>query len=131
MNIPRLVLALLLSFVTLMVSAGEIKPYDQASFDALTKAGKPVVVAVHATWCPTCKAQLPIQKSLIESPEFKDYTMLTLDFDRDTDILKAFRVVRQSTIIVFKGSQEVGRSIGDTDKDRIKALFEKASAAAS
>ncbi len=36
-----------------------------------------------------------------------------------------FGVQKQSTLIVFKGATEVGRSIGDTDKASIEALLAK------
>ena len=34
--------------------AGEIKVFNQQDFNKLTAAGKPVLVDVSATWCPTC-----------------------------------------------------------------------------
>ncbi len=127
MKIFKLLLAGLLALVVTAASAGEVKKYDQATFDALAAADKPVVVIVHATWCPTCKAQDPIQKGLMKSEPFKDYTMLTLDFDADKPILKTLRVSQQSTMIVFKGKTEVGRSVGDTTKAGIEGLMKKAS----
>ncbi len=127
MKIFKLLFAGLLALVVTAASAGEVKKYDQATFDALAAAGKPVVVVVHATWCPTCKAQDPIQKGLMKSEPFKDYTMLTLDFDADKPILKTLRVSQQSTMIVFKGKTEVGRSVGDTTKAGIEGLMKKAS----
>ena len=127
MKMFRLLFAGLLTLVVTAVSAGEVKKYDQAIFDALTAAGMPVVVVVHATWCPTCKAQDPIQRGLMKGEPFKDYTMLTLDFDTDKPILKTLRVSQQSTMIVFKGKKGVGRSVGDTTKAGIEALMKKAS----
>ena len=127
MKIFKLLLAGLLALVVTAASAGEVKKYDQATFDALAAADKPVVVIVHATWCPTCKAQDPIQKGLMKSEPFKDYIMLTLDFDADKPILKTLRVSQQSTMIVFKGKTEVGRSVGDTTKAGIEGLMKKAS----
>lgn len=127
MKIFKLLFAGLLALAVTATSAGEVKKYDQATFDALAAAGKPVVVVVHATWCPTCKAQDPIQKGLMKSEPFKDYTMLTLDFDADKPILKTLRVSQQSTMIVFKGKTEVGRSVGDTTKAGIEGLMKKAS----
>ncbi len=127
MNLRRLALALLVvPFIASIAQAAPLKPYTQAEFDALTRAGKPVAVVVHADWCPVCKVQLPIQEKLMASDEFKGYTMLTLDFDRDKDILKRFSVVKQSTLIVFKGTREVGRSIGDTTRDGMVTLLHKA-----
>ena len=127
MKIFKLLFAGLLALAVTAASAGEVKKYDQATFDALAAADKPVVVVVHATWCPTCKAQDPIQKSLMKSEPFKDYTMLTLDFDADKATLKTLRVSQQSTMIVFKGKTEVGRSVGDTSKAGIEGLMKKAS----
>jgi hypothetical protein len=62
----------------------------------------------------------------MQGPEFKGYTMFTVDFDKDGDLLKRFNVIKQSTIIVFKGREEVGRSIGDTQRSSIEALMLKA-----
>jgi thioredoxin 1 len=33
------------------------QPFDDAAFAAAQKAGKPIFVAIHASWCPICKAQ--------------------------------------------------------------------------
>lgn len=106
--------------------ANPLQPFDGKAFDALTASGKPVVVAVHASWCPTCKAQKPIQTELMQSPQFKEYTMFIVDFDKDTAVLKRFNVIKQSTMIVFKGKTEVGRSIGDTQRASLEALMLKA-----
>ena len=72
----------LASFLSLAM-AGEIKPFSQAGFDALTTAGKPVVLDISATWCPTCKAQKPILDGLMQQPAYKDVTLMTIDFDAD------------------------------------------------
>jgi len=70
--------------------------------------------------------QKPIQAALMARPEFATYTLFTLDFDTDKAQLKAFKVIKQSTIIVFKGPTEVGRSIGDTNPESMAALLRKA-----
>ncbi len=106
--------------------AGDLRPFDAQQFDQLQAANKAVVVVVHASWCPTCKAQKPIQSALMHSPQFRDYTMFTVDFDSDQALLKRFSVIKQSTMIVFRGRTEVGRSIGDTQRDSIEALMLKA-----
>lgn len=105
--------------------AGENKPFAQAEFEKLNAAGKGVVIAVHAPWCTTCKVQLPIQNELMLSPAFKDVTMMTIDFDSQKDLLKNFKVTMQSTIISFKGGKEVGRSVGDSTRNGIEALYKK------
>jgi len=45
---------------------------------------------------------------------------------KQKDVVKNFKVTMQSTLIVFKGGKEVGRSTGDTKKDSIADLLKKA-----
>jgi len=119
----------LLLFVTLLFSAQLLaagKPFDQATFNLAQKDGKPILIAVHADWCPTCRAQAAIIEKLSKNEEFKNLVILRVDFDNQEDVVKAFHTNRQSTLIVFKGSQEVGRSLGDTRENSINALLKKA-----
>ncbi len=108
-----------------MSHAGEIKQFSQAEFDQLTRAGKPVVVDVSATWCPTCKAQKPIVDKLMQQPAYKDVTLLTVDFDKEKPTLRTFKVGMQSTLVAFKGTKEVARSVGDTTEAGLEGLFKK------
>ncbi|HEX5126207.1 MAG TPA: thioredoxin family protein [Rhodocyclaceae bacterium] len=102
------------------------KPFDQATFDALQRGGKPTLVMIHADWCPTCKAQDPLLFDLLKQPQNAVITPLRVDFDKQKNIVRAFKVTMQSTLIVFKGGKEVGRSTGDTSRAGIAALLKKA-----
>ncbi|MBU6260615.1 MAG: thioredoxin family protein [Burkholderiales bacterium] len=105
--------------------AGTVEPYSAQTFDRLTHEGRPVVVDVSATWCPTCKAQKPIVAALMQAPANRDVTLLTVDFDADKPVLRRFKVGMQSTLIAFKGAKEVARSTGDTTAAGLAALFRK------
>ena len=109
-----------------IASAADKTPFDQTAFDAAQAAGKPILVEVTAPWCPTCKAQAPILARLKRDPKFKELVSFDIDFDSQKDLLKKFNVQTQSTLIVFKGKQETGRSTGDTNADSIEALLGKA-----
>ncbi len=119
---PLLVVSL---FAVGKALAGEAA-FDAAKFDALQKTGKPVLISVHAEWCPTCKAQEPIVAELLRTPELQGITALRVDFDSQKDVRNRFKVQYQSTLIVFKGGREAGRSTGETDKERIAVLLKKA-----
>ena len=101
-------------------------PYTQQAFEAALKEGKPVLVQVHASWCPTCRTQSPIIDKLGTTEKFQNMTVLRVDFDSQKDVCEKFGVQTQSTLIVFKDGKEVGRSVGDTGADSIEALLGKA-----
>jgi thioredoxin 1 len=101
------------------------QPFDAAAFAAAQKAGKPIFIAIHATWCPTCKAQKPILSELMAEPKFKDLVYFTIDFDSQKDLVRRFGAQKQSTLISFKGEKEQGRSVGDSNHDSIAALLNK------
>jgi thioredoxin 1 len=108
------------------VSAADKHPFDQKAFEAAQSAGKPVLVEVTAPWCPVCKAQAPILSKLKSEPRFKELVSFDIDFDSQKDLLKKFGVQKQSTLIVFKGKREEGRSTGVTDAKAIDTLLSKA-----
>jgi len=117
---------LILSFMVAGSAMAGTIPYTQADFDKLQREGKPILVGVHANWCPTCRAQTPIIESLVKQKNYQGITSLRVDFDNQKDVVRAFRVSRQSTLIVFKGGKEVGRSLGDTSPEGIESLLRKA-----
>lgn len=102
------------------------EPYTQEKLDALNKASQPALVFVHAEWCPTCRTQDKILERLLPGDEFKGITTLKVDFDTQREVVKAFGVRYQSTLIVFKSGREVARVTGETDPERIAALLRRA-----
>lgn len=126
MNYAKPILTLALSTFAALAAAGPSEPFTQKRFDELAAQGKPALVAVHADWCPTCKAQKPILGELMGKPEFKDVTELVVDFDAQKPIVQHYKVSMQSTLIAFKGGKEVGRSVGDTTRGGIEGLVKKA-----
>jgi thioredoxin 1 len=105
--------------------ATETRTFDQKTFAAAQKAGRPIFVGVHASWCPTCKAQDPILGELMAAPKFNDLVYFVIDFDSQKDAVNLFGVRAQSTLIAFKGEKETGRSVGDTNRSSIAALLDK------
>ena len=106
--------------------ATETRTYDPAAFAAAQKAGKPILVAIDASWCPTCAKQRPILSELMADPKFKGLVYFVVDFDSQKDAVRFFGARTQSTLIAFKGERETGRSVGDTDRSSIAALLNKA-----
>lgn len=123
----RLFLVALLSlFLVPLANAAAPVPYDDAAFKAAQAAGKPILVQVHADWCPQCAAQRPIIANLIKTDKFKDLVIFNIDFDTQKDLVRKFNAQRQSTLIVFKGANEIERSAGATQAGSITDLLAKA-----
>jgi thioredoxin 1 len=105
--------------------ASEAMPFSDPAFEAAQKAGKPILLEVSAPWCPICRTQKPIIAKLAAEPRFNDLQIFAIDFDSQKDLLKRFDARMQSTLIAYRGSREVGRSVGETQQEWIEGLLEK------
>jgi thiol-disulfide isomerase/thioredoxin len=113
-------LACLLVAAAATVTAQAAARFDAKAFETAQAAGRTILIDVTAPWCPTCRQQRPILQSIEkENPKL---VVFEVDFDTAKAVLKRFRVTQQSTLIVFKGKSEVGRSTGDTNPARIRRL---------
>jgi thiol-disulfide isomerase/thioredoxin len=108
--------------------AATVTPFTDAAFKAAQAQGKPILVAIHASWCPICAKQRPIMGQLEAEPGFASLVVLMVDFDTQKDVVQAMGANKQSTLIAFHGTKEMGRSVGVTDPAAIKGLFDKAMA---
>lgn len=118
-------LAVVLAAVASAARAAEERAFEAKAFLAAQAQGRTIVVAVHADWCPTCKAQRPILDKLSHEPGFAGFERFRVDFDAQKDAVRRFKAPMQSTLVVFKGSKEVGRSVGETAEPGLRALLEK------
>lgn len=100
--------------------------FTDEALEKAQKADKPILVEIAAAWCPVCRTQKPILEGLAKNEKFKDFTFFKIDFDTQKAEWRKLNAQRQSTLIVFKGSKEVGRSVGDTDPASIEKLLAKA-----
>ena len=125
----KALLALLTTTAFILLTAPAIageQPYSAATLDRMLAAGQPVVVDFHADWCPICRAQAPIVKDLLATPELKNVTVLIADYDTELALRKSLKVANQSTLVVFRQGKEVARSTGDTSREGLAALLKKA-----
>ena len=124
-SLPRLALAASLLLVSSLSQALTVAPYTPSAFAAAEKAGGPVVLHFHASWCPTCRAQDKAFEALKADPSLK-VTLMEVDYDQEKALEKQMHVTAQSTLIVFHGATERGRSTGETDPARLKSTLQSA-----
>lgn len=104
------------------------QPFTEAAFQAAQQEGKPILVYIQASWCPTCAKQRPIIQSLEADPAFANLKIFSVDFDTQKPIVQQFGVRMQSTLIAFHGAKETARSTGQTDPAKIRAILASAEA---
>ena len=83
-------------------------------------------MARQSGWCPTCRAQAPVLKQILNEPKLKELTLFVADFDTEMALRKELKVVKQSTVVVFHQGHEIARSTGETQRDALEALLSKA-----
>jgi len=124
----RLILAAVLGCAALAAvpaarAGTEIAPFSQAAFNAAQAEGKPILVQITASWCPVCAKQKPILSRLLGEPKFKNLVVYNIDFDSQKELVRQMGAQKQSTLIVFTGKTEKGRSTGETDPAAIESLL--------
>lgn len=120
----KLALLFISALFSMQASAWAILPFSDATFANLQQANRPVLVHIHAHWCPTCAQQNMKINRIIDTPAYNDLTVLKVNFDSQRDIAKRFGASKQSVLIMYKGSAERMRSLGDTNQDSIKDLID-------
>lgn len=100
--------------------------YNKEKFPALLSGAKPVLVHVHADWCPVCVRQSKAFGELAGSADFQKFAAVQVNFDMDKDFREAHKVNNQSVILVFRGGKEVARVGGISDKEKIAEFLAKA-----
>jgi thioredoxin 1 len=104
-------------------SAGEIRPFDAKLFGTVQAQNSSVIVFVHASWCPICKAQEQTIRKLLVTPRFKNVTVMKIDFDTQKALWRKFGVTQQSTLIGFHGQRETARLSHDADPDKVASVI--------
>jgi thiol-disulfide isomerase/thioredoxin len=125
MSILRIVLAALALALSFGATALEIRPYSAAALQAAQQAGQPVALHFHADWCPTCRAQEKVFQSFKADPGLP-LTLLVVDYDKERALKRQLKVRTQSTLIVYRGSRETGRSGGETDAAALRGALASA-----
>jgi len=78
---------------------------------------KTVLVDFYADWCGPCKMLSPIVDQI--AAESSDYDVYKLNVDEAPELAAKYGVMSIPTLIVFKGGQVAGKTIGVQSKQAI------------
>ncbi len=119
LNSFRAILLVLLGGYALNGLAVDAEPFTMERFEALQQQGARILVDVYAPWCPDCRRQQEhLNAYQAENPD-SDLHILVVDFDDQKEYVTHFRAPRQSTLILFEGTEQVWFSVAETRRDRI------------
>lgn len=106
--------------------AAEFKEFDQAAFVAAQDEGRPILLDVHAWWCPVCFSQNHTIRRAVLSTAYDKLIIFRINYDTQKPVWQGFGVRKQATLIAFHGRREVGRLAYKTNTDAINALLASA-----
>jgi thioredoxin 1 len=107
-------------FAASRAAAMSFAEYTPDAFVKLLGSGDPVIVHVHADWCSVCRAQMPVMERVLSGAAYKGVRAVRVNFDREKRFLADYKVIRQSTIIIFRGGKEIARLSYESDPERIE-----------
>ena len=111
-------------FICLSANAVEKKTnFSEEVFENAKASGKTVVINSYEVWCGTCSKQTKILDQA--KKEFKDIVFLSYEQSKNKDIAQKLGIKFWTTIVVYKGDNEVVRIVGQTDKETIYSAIQK------
>ena len=111
-------------FASLSANAVEKKTnFSEEIFENAKASGKTIVVNSYEIWCGTCSQQTKILDQA--EKEFKDIVFLSYEQSKDKNRAQKLGIKFWTTIVVYKGNDEVARIVGQTDKEIIYSAIKK------
>ena len=118
-----LIIFILLTIPNISMGSEKTTNFDLKKLFEIQKSGKTIVINSWNKYCSTCAAQTKVFDQAMK--DFKDVEFLFYEQDKNKDIAKTLGINYWTTIVVFKGQNEVGREMGLTDKNQIYNLINK------
>ena len=111
------------SLISTAASAADIRPFDRAAFQAAQRQNRPILVWVHAPWCPVCKQQGKTIDKVSANPAYRNLIVFRIDYDTQKPLWRSFGATQQSTLIAFHGKRETARIAHDADEAKVAAVL--------
>lgn len=108
--------------MTATPTAAPFAPYSKAAFDTARAAGKTTLVFFHAPWCSVCRAQEPKVVARLTGSA-RHVVAFKADYDTSTALRTEMNVAKQSTLILFKGNEEIARLSYKSDDASLDEFF--------
>tara|TARA_Y100001970_G_scaffold238692_1_gene300091 strand:- start:276 stop:647 length:372 start_codon:yes stop_codon:yes gene_type:complete len=119
----KFILILILLIPTNVFSFDKVTNFDLKKLIDTQRSGKTIVVHSWNKYCSTCAAQFKVFDQALK--DFKNVEFMFYEQNKNKDIARSLGIQYWTTIVVYKGKDEIAREIGLTNKDQIYELIKK------
>lgn len=100
--------------------------FSAKEFEMAKAEGRPILLYYYASWCPICRVEEPVIKTLVESMAVP-VAGFRVDYDTNEIMKKMFNVPYQhTTVILNTNGAEVSRFAGPTSDTTMRAAIRDA-----
>ena len=107
-------------FVFNVSSIAKETTFKKELFDKAQADGKVVIVSSWINYCTSCASQMKVLDKA--KKDFDNIEYFKFDVT-NKEIAQMLDVQYQTTLLIFKNNEEVHRSIGQTNKDKIYSII--------
>ena len=97
--------------------------FKKELFDKAQADGKVVIVSSWIKYCTSCASQMKVLDKAKNDFDNIEYFKFEVT---NKEIAQMFDVQYQTTLLIFKNNEEVHRSIGQTEKEKIYSIIQSA-----
>lgn len=120
-----MILAIALAFAS-AAQAATWGSFDAAAYAAARKADRVVLLQFIERGCTACEEQERILSRLFWGSSRTDWVGFRVDLVRDAEVAKALGVTGRSTLVLFRGAREIGRSVGAIQRAELTGFLNQA-----
>ena len=110
------------------LSAGPTLDYEEGMLENLILNEKTIFIDYGTDWCITCASQKRTINALRQEVSSYDkmivFVYVDYDLYKEEPIVTEREVPRRSTLVLIKGSEELGRLVAETSRKKIKDLLD-------
>ena len=119
----KILIIIFFLFCTNSLAIEESTTFTDKIFKKAQSEGKIIVINSWNKFCSTCKKQIKILDQA--ETKFNDVIFLSYEQTENKDIADKLNIDYWTTIVIYKGEDEIYRSMGVTEKNQLYLAIDK------